>query len=217
MAALDVVGTQITESRTKDAVQRLFDGDGTVYLVSGFFTVNAYDTLRADIRRFLDRDPNNELVVVVGSGADQFSPSIAHDLWKLDSADQVRLYEYPDGFLHAKLYVRIGPAPTVILSSANLTRVAFEQNLELGAIIQGKSLDDPYVRPFVDWLDDLVAVCAPLTRRDLFAPLRLLTTLRNWSNKGRLLPARQAARRATIPMTLLALVVLRLFGIRFGF
>lgn len=216
MAALDVVGTQLTEARTKDAVRRLFDDDGTVYLVSGFFTANAYEALVEDIRRFLDRDDDNELVVVLGSGADQFSPAIVRDLWRLDTANQVRIYKYPHGFLHAKLYVRIGPAPTVVLSSANLTRVAFEQNLEVGAVIRGESLDDPHIEPFVDWLDELVAVCSPLRRRDLLAPFRLVTTLRNWSAKGRLLPARQAAKRATVPVALLAFAALRLFGVRFG-
>lgn len=213
MAAIDIVGTHITEARTKDAVRQLFDGDGTIYLVSGFFTANAYRTLRDDIRRFLERDRHNELVVVLGSGADQFSPSIVRDLWRLDTDDQVHIYTYADGFLHAKLYVRVGPSPTVVLSSANLTRVAFEQNLELGAVIHGDSLDDPHIRPFVQWLDDLVAVCVPIDRRFLLAPYRVMTTLRNWTNKGRLLPAGQAVRRATLPVTLLILVVLRVAGV----
>lgn len=191
--ALELVGTSLADRGAENAVRELFAENGTVYLITGFFTANAYRSLRSDVLAFLDRSAENELVLVVGSGADQFSASIARDLWRLDAPGTVRIYRYPHGFLHAKLYVRAGPSPAVVIGSANLTRVAFEQNLEVGAVIRGGSVDDPAVQPFLQWVEGVVAVCQPLRRRDLSTPVRLLTTVKNWSNKGRLLPVKQAA------------------------
>lgn len=205
--ALALVGTTLADHRTEDAVRHLFEDDGTIYLVTGFFTANAYRSLRGDIRSFLDRSAGNELVVVIGSGADQFSTGIARDLWQLETAGRVRIYRYPRGFLHAKLYVRTGPSPVVIIGSANLTRVAFEQNLEVGAVLRGTDPDDALVRPFIDWVEEVVAICRPLRRRDLALPVRLMTTVRNWSKKGRLLPFGRAARRGILPFAVLVTVV----------
>lgn len=212
--ALELVGTTIAERRTEEAVRHLFERDGTVYLITGFFTANAYRSLRADILSFLHRSADNDLVVVVGAGADQFSAAIARDLWKLETPGRVRLYRYPRGFLHAKLYVRAGPSPVAIIGSANLTRVAFEQNLEVGAVVHGQSPTDPTFEPFLEWIEEVVEVCEPLRERDLSPTVRLFTTFRNWSKKGQLLPVRRAARRAVLPVVgLLTVVVWRTFGL----
>lgn len=209
----EIVGTHVTGRGPSNAVRQLFEEDGTVYLVTGFFTATAYYELRDDVVSFLDRSPDNELVLVVGTGADQFSPIVARDLWSIDDHGQVRIYRYPHGFLHAKLYARTGPPPTAIVGSANLTRVAFEQNLEMSAVVRGDSSDDPRIRPYLDWIEDLLAVCEPLRRRDLFAPLRYATTLRNWANKGRLISRRHAAFVSLRSVVFFAVVAWLLFGL----
>lgn len=177
-----------------DALGELFDGNGTICLVVGYFTYNGYRSLRGDIERFLDRSPDNELVVVVGTASDQFSPRIARDLWDMDTDGQVELYRYPLG-LHAKLYLRDGPDPRMILTSANLTQVAFRYNVELGVEIATHDRDHPYIEPFRRWAEELVASAKPLRRRDLFAPIQMKNTVVNWTNKGRLLPRQYVAKR----------------------
>ncbi|AUX08692.1 hypothetical protein AArcSl_1055 [Halalkaliarchaeum desulfuricum] len=79
--------------------------------MTGFFTAPASHELREEIREFLDRSPDNDIVIVVGNGADQFSATIARDLWDLDVKGSLRLCKYPHGFLHAKLYTRHGSSP----------------------------------------------------------------------------------------------------------
>ncbi|AFZ73607.1 phospholipase D family protein [Natronobacterium gregoryi] len=190
MADIELVNNRWGDRTVDEQLRTLFEGDGTIYLVTGFFTYNAYHTLRPDIEAFLSRSTENELVIVVGPTADQFSATIARDLWQLDSGEQVHLYKYPDGFLHAKLYVRTGEHPAVVVGSANLTQVAFEQNLELSAYVEGDGPDDARIEPFADWIDDLLEVCKPVRRRDLFKPVMLSKTLVNWTKKGKLLPSR---------------------------
>lgn len=190
MADIELVNNRWGDRTVEAQVRRLFEADGTIYLVTGFFTYNAYRALRPDIEAFLSRSPENELVIVVGPTADQFSATIARDLRRLDDGDQVRLYKYPDGFLHAKLYVRTGENPAVIVGSANLTQVAFEQNLELSAYVEGDGPDDDRIEPFVAWIEDLLDVCEPVRRRDLLKPVMIARTLVNWANKGKLLPTR---------------------------
>ncbi|EMA36347.1 phospholipase D family protein [Halobiforma nitratireducens] len=212
MADVELVNNRWGDRTVDEQLRTLFEEDGTIYLVTGFFTYNAYHTLRPDIEAFLSRSSENELVIVVGPAADQFSATIARDLWRLDSGDQVHLHKYPDGFLHAKLYVRTGEKPAVIIGSANLTQVAFEQNLELSAYVEGTGPGDERIAPFVDWIDDLLEVCEPITRRDLFKPVMLARTVTNWAKKGKLLPSRAVFGHRASYVVLVILLGLFLFS-----
>lgn len=208
---LRLLGTNDGDRRVEEALSDLFAGDGTVYVVSGYFTYHGYLAIREDVVAFLERSPENELVVVVGPASDQFSPRIARDLWSLDDADRVRIFKRPRG-LHAKLYVRDGPDPRCIVGSANITQVAFRYNIELGVEMTREDTDDPDVAQFLAWVEDLVADGEPLRRRDLLAPVQIGSSLLNWSNKARLLPARHVALKVT-PMLLLVGLLAVLFGI----
>lgn len=193
-STVELLETDGDERTFKDALASLFDGDGTVYIVSGYFTYQGYLAIREDIVTFLERDRENELLLVVGPASDQFSARIAHDLWELDDHDQVRLYKHSRG-LHAKLYLRDGPDPAYILGSANITQVAFEYNLELSLMLTRETADHPDIAPFLSWTQDLVAGSPPLRRRDIVGPVQFGSSLVNWSNKARLLPVRNVALR----------------------
>lgn len=194
-----------TERGVREALSDLFAGDGTIYLVVGFFTYNGYRTIRDDIQSFLERSKSNQLKLIVGPAIDQFSPRIASDLWKLNENEQVDICSFRHG-LHAKLYFRDGPNPHVILSSANLTQVGFRYNLELGIEIRAETRTHPHIQPFIDWVDDIAERSETLRRRDLFAGMQLWNSLVNWSNKARLLPPRHIAKRVG-PIVLLLIVV----------
>lgn len=208
-STVGLLGTHGSERRVQDALADLFAGDGRVYLISGYFTYHGYLAIRDDIVSFLERSRDNELVVVVGPASDQFSARIAHDLWALDEHDQVRLYKRPRG-LHAKLYVRDGPDPRCIVGSANITQVAFEYNVELGVEMTRSSSDHPDLKPFLEWADRLVAGSDPLRRRDILGPVQIGSSVVNWSNKARLLPARNVALRVT-PVLLLIVLLAAVF------
>lgn len=201
---------QLLQSGTRgrhvaDALEELFAGDGTIYLVVGFFTHNGYQAIRDDILGFLRRDPENALKLVVGPATDQFSARIARDLWTIDTDDQVAIYKYPRG-LHAKLYLRDGEHPHVIMGSANLTQVGFKYNVELGIEITGSDPDHPHIAPFIEWVEAFVGTAQPMSGRDLLLPVQLWNSIANWTNKGRLLPRRHVAKRL-VPMAVLILVV----------
>lgn len=191
-----LLDTHSSEIRFQEALSDLFAEDGTIYVVSGYFTGQGYRTIRDDIVAFLERSRENELIAVVSPAADQFSPTIAHDLWSLDEHDQVRLYKQPRG-LHAKLYLRDGPNPTCILGSANITQVAFKYNIEINVQITRESVDHPDMKPFLEWFLGLVESSDPLRRRDLLAPVQVGGSIVNWSNKARHLPKRHVALRVT--------------------
>ncbi len=195
------------ERRCREALSRLFAGNGTIYLVVGFFTYNGYRAFREELIAFLEREPDNELYIVVGPGSDQFSPRIARDLWSLDVVDRIHLYTYRRG-LHAKLYLRDGPEPMVIHTSANLTQVGFHYNVELGIELWGVDTDHPQIQPFIAWVDDLIERSQPLRKRDLLWVLQLWNSLINWTNKARLLPRRHIAKRVTPLLLLLVIVAL---------
>ncbi|GAB3025133.1 phospholipase D family protein [Natronobiforma cellulositropha] len=206
---VDLLGTNDGERRVLDSLADLFAGDGTIYLVSGYFTYQGYRSIRDDVVSFLERSPENQLRVVVGPASDQFSSRIAYDLWALDAGDQVRIYKQPRG-LHAKLYLRDGPEPLCIIGSANITQVAFEYNVELGLEMRRETVDHPDLKPFLEWAEHLVETSAPLRRRDVFAPVQVGSSFVNWSNKARLLPMRNVALRV-MPVLFLVLVFSGLF------
>lgn len=207
--SLGLLDTDESDRRFKHALADMFTGDGTIYLVSGYFTYHGYLAIRENIVSFLERSRENELIIVVGPGSDQFSGRIAYDLWKLDDNDQVKLYKQPRG-LHAKLYLRDGPNPECILGSGNITQVAFEYNIELNFRMQRESSEHPDIKQFIEWADDLVTSSQPLRRRDIFGPVQVGNSFVNWSNKARLLPARNVALRV-LPMLLLFLSLAILF------
>lgn len=208
---VELLGTDDSGRRFQEALSELFDGDGTVYLVSGYFTYLGYLAIRDDVVSFLERSRENELVAVVGPASDQFSARIAHDLWKLDDHGQVRLYKQPRG-LHAKLYLRDGPEPQCIIGSGNITQVAFEYNIELNVDLTRASSDHPDLVQFLEWLDELVADSEPLRRRDVFGPVQVGSSFVNWSNKARLLPMRNVALRV-LPILLLVVFLAGLFRV----
>jgi hypothetical protein len=210
-----MLDTKTTGVRFREALSELFSEDGTVYIVSGYFTYQGYHAIRDDIVSFLKRSPENELVAVVSPAADQFSPRIAHDLWSLGYDDRVRLYKQPKG-LHAKLYIRDGPKPTCILGSANITQVAFEYNTEINVEITRDSIDHPDIRMFHDWMLNLVENSEPLRRRDILAPFQVVGSVLNWSNKARYLPKRNLALRA-LPVLLILLFVSAFFSLLLSF
>ncbi|SDJ54306.1 phospholipase D-like domain-containing protein [Natronorubrum texcoconense] len=201
---MELISNQCGDTTVVDGITRLFDEDGTIYLVTGYFTNSAYRLIRPDIERFLSRSPENELVVVVSPTADQFTPSIARDLQQLD--DRIQLYKYPHGCLHAKLYVRTGDHPTAMVGSINLTRVAFEQNIELSVLVESDD-GDADIEPFVEWTDELLSICEPFRKRDLFRPVMLLNTISVWTNKARLLSGRTVVHQPSV------YVVLALLGL----
>ncbi|OVE83237.1 phospholipase D family protein [Natronolimnobius baerhuensis] len=207
--SIGLLGTNDDDRRVQAALSDLFSGDGTIYIVSGYFTYQGYRSIRDDIVSFLERARDNELILVVGPASDQFSARIAYDLWALDEHDQIKLYKQSRG-LHAKLYIRDGPRPNCIIGSANITQVAFEYNVELGLEMTRERTDHPDLRPFFDWVETLVDDSVPLRRRDLFGPVQVGSSFVNWSNKARLLPVRNVALRV-VPVLLLVVMLAVLF------
>lgn len=197
-----------TSESSREALGRLFSGNGTIYLVVGFFTYNAYRDIEPEIVDFLDRNPENELHIVVGPGTDQFSPRIGRDLWSLDAADRVHLYARRHG-LHPKLYLRDGPEPMAIHTSANITKVGFEYNVELGIELRAADREEPALEPFLEWMDELIEDSHALRRRDLLWPVQVLNALVNWTGKVRVLPARHIIRTA-IPVAIVLGLAVRL-------
>ncbi|WP_137290423.1 phospholipase D family protein [Natronorubrum halophilum] len=210
-STVGLLGTNGSDRRVQEALTDLFAGDGTVYLVSGYFTYQGYLAIRTDIVSFLERSRENELIVVVGPASDQFSARIARDLWALDDFDQVELYNQSRG-LHAKLYIRDGPDPRCIIGSANITQVAFEYNIELGLEMMRESTAHPDLQPFLEWADEIVAASKPLRRRDIFGPVQVCSSVINWTNKARLLSMRNVALRVA-PVLLLLVLLAGLFRI----
>lgn len=191
MQSFQLLNDQVWPTGVEQEIQKLFSENGTVYLVSGFFTYNAFDRLRPDIASFLRRSPENELVIMASMSADQFSPQIVRELSKLDDGDQVEIWRYRDGFMHAKLYFRDGSTPAVVLGSANLTKVAMAQNFELCVSFEP---NEPQLDELQTFVDALLERCQLVRQRDLFTPLMIYRTIANWSNKGRMITPRTMIR-----------------------
>ncbi|WP_254861938.1 phospholipase D-like domain-containing protein [Halovivax gelatinilyticus] len=208
MANTEIVDNRWGEKQAEDQIRELFSEDGTIYLVTGYFTASGYRVLRPDIETFLARSPENRLIVIVSPTADQFAPEIVRDLERLDTADQVELYKYPDGCLHAKLYLRTGENPAAIIGSANLTKVGFTQNVELSVRFDDDALTDEAFESYLEWVEQLRAACTPIRRRDVLRPLLVLNSASIWLNKARLLPRRTLIHQ---PVVYVLLVIMMLF------
>ena len=190
MAEQALFDNRLSGRLVADAVTRLFEADGTVYLTTGYFTWSGYLTLRDALLSFLARSPENEVYVVVATGADQFSRLVAHALWELDADDRVQLLTYRDGFIHPKLYLRDGPAPALVTGSANLTWDGLGKNLELVWYYAPDDRADPIFQTYCAWVEAFVDECDPVTAADLTRAARLRRTADTWLSKGRLnLPA----------------------------
>lgn len=205
-----ILDTDSSDIRFQESLSKLFSEDGTVYVVSGYFTYQGYLEIRDDIVSFLERSPENEFVAVVSPSSDQFSPRIAYDLWNLGHDGQVHLYKQSRG-LHAKLYIRDGDEPMCILGSANITQIAFKYNTEVNVEITRDNIDHPDLKQFHEWMLELVEDSDPLRRRDLLPPFQVGGSVANWSNKARHLPNRNVALRA-VPVLLLLIFFSGIFS-----
>ena len=207
MTSIDIADNRLGDRQADDQIRSLFDENGTIYLVTGYFTESGYRELRPDIVDFLERSRENRLVIVVSPSADQFSPSIVSDIDRLDTEAQVSLLRYPDGCLHAKLYLRTGEKPAAIVGSANLTRVGFGQNLELSVKFEGNALGAEELDAYVEWVERLIGASRPISRWDVLRIRMIATSLGIWFNKARLLPRRALLRQPAVYI-LLSMMVL---------
>lgn len=186
MADHELYDNRLTGKRVVAGVRRLFDGDGTVYLATGYLTWSGYVALLEPMQAFLDRSPDNRVVFVVATGADQFSRMVAQDVWELEDADRVDLLTYTDGFVHPKLYLRDGDEPAFVMGSANLTWDGLGKNLELAWYYAPDDREDPIFQSHLDWMERFVAASRPVTPADLTRRVRLGRMARTWLNKGRI-------------------------------
>ena len=186
MVEQELFDNRITGKLVAEAVNRLFDEDGTIYLATGYLTWSGWLAIRDRLEAFLARDPENRVFVVVSTGADQFSRMVAHALWELEAADRCRLLTYRDGFIHPKLYIRDGADPALVMGSANLTWDGLGKNLELSWYYRPDEPSDPVFRTHLDWMVRFVDECEPVTPADLARTVRLRRTIDTWLSKGRI-------------------------------
>jgi len=182
----ELFDNRLTGKLVAEAVRRLFDEDGTIYLATGYLTWSGWLTIKEPLCDFLDRSADNRVVFVVSTGADQFSRMVAEAIWGLDAGDQVQLLTYRDGFIHPKLYLRDGERPAFVMGSANLTWDGLGKNLELAWYYAPDGRDDPIFLSHLDWMVRFVDASAPVTPGDLTWWVRLGKTKNTWKNKGRI-------------------------------
>ena len=186
MAEQELFDNRITGRLVVEAVLRLFDEDGTIYLATGYLTWSGYIAIRERLVEFLARDPENRAYVVVSTGADQFSRMVAHAIWELEAADRCHLLTYRDGFIHPKLYLRDGEDPALVMGSANLTWDGLGKNLELAWYYRPDSPEDPIFQTHLEWMTRFVDECELVTPADLAISARLKRTANTWLSKGRI-------------------------------
>lgn len=186
MGEQELFDNRFTGNLVAEAVLRLFEEDGTIYLTTGYFTWSGYLTIRDPLLEFLFRSPDNRVHVVVSTGADQFSRLVANALWDLHVGDRLHLLTYRNGFIHPKLYLRDGERPALVTGSANLTWDGLGKNLELAWFYAPDDRDDPVFRTHLAWVEEFVAACDPVTPDDLRLRTRLERTTRTWLSKGRI-------------------------------
>lgn len=186
MVEQELFDNRLTGKLVVEAVRRLFEADGTVYLATGYLTWSGYLAIRDPLLEFLARSPDNRVYVVVSTGADQFSRTVAHALRDVDVDDRIRLLTYRDGFIHPKLYLRDGDDPALVMGSANLTWDGLGRNLELAWYYAPDGRDDEIFRTHLAWMVAFVAACEPITSADLARGTRLRRTTETWLSKGRI-------------------------------
>jgi SNF2 family DNA or RNA helicase len=163
----DLIDNSFTERDVADAVEDLFSQDGHIYLVAGYFNKSGYFQMKSSIKEFLGRDEENKVTVVVGTNPDQFSATIAYDLWDLDERGQVDLLKYEQKFVHTKHYVRDNSSPSVILGSANFTREGLQEHLELVSCYETDNKEDSIYQQHINWFENIVEQCEEVTEDDL--------------------------------------------------
>ena len=181
-----VYDNRFTGKLVAEALLRLFEADGTIYLATGYLTWSGYLTMRDSLEEFLLRSPENRVVIVVSTGADQFSRLVANAVRESDFDDRVQLLTYRDGFIHPKLYLRDGDDPAFVMGSANITWDGLGKNLELAWYYAPDSPDDPIFQTHLLWMVRFVSECEPITSADLSRRVRLGRTIDTWSSKGRI-------------------------------
>ncbi|WP_158057589.1 phospholipase D family protein [Halorussus halophilus] len=186
MVEQEVFDNRLTGKLVAEAVLRLFESDGTVYLATGYLTWSGYLTIADSLREFLARNPDNRVVIVVSTGADQFSRLVANAIWDLDVDDRCQLLTYRDGFIHPKLYIRDGEDPALVMGSANLTWDGLGKNLELAWYYRADDTDDEIFQSHLDWMHSFVGECDTVTPDDLRRSVRLRKTADTWLSKGRI-------------------------------
>lgn len=207
---MNVVSNQWKNASITDTLTRLFDEDGTVYLITGYFTSGAFETIRPAVEDFLSRSRENELVVIVSPTADQFNPAIGRELLQFRETDRVRLYKYPHSCLHAKLFLRTGEHPLAIVGSVNLTRAALEQNVELCVVVEDTSSTDDVIPQLTEWTDQLIVESEPISRSDLWRPKMIFNSIVVWRQKAQLLPRKPILHQPVVYL-LLVLIVFYVF------
>ncbi|MGM0591454.1 MAG: phospholipase D family protein [Halobacteriota archaeon] len=190
MAEQEVFDNRLTGKLVAEAVIKLFEADGTIYLTTGYLTWSGFLAIEAHLKAFLARSTDNRVYIVVSSAADQFSRTAAHAIWDFEFDGRCQLLTYRDGFIHPKLYLRDGEDPALVMGSANLTWDGLGKNLELVWYYRPDSPDDDIFRSHLDWVTHFVSECEPVTTADLTHRVRLTRTWNNWLSKGRInLPA----------------------------
>jgi len=163
----NLIDNVFTELKVKDAVQDIFTEDGIVYLIAGYFSFSGYKTMKSSIKDFLDRNYNNKIIIIIGTEPNQFSATIAYDLWEMSNGENVTLLKFENHFLHTKHYVRESAKPIIIIGSANFTHGGLRENLELVSYYKANSLENSIAVQHINWFKLLISKCDAVTDSDL--------------------------------------------------
>lgn len=162
-----LIDNVFTELKVKDAVQDIFAEDGIVYLIAGYFSFSGYNTMKSSIKDFLTRNNKNKIIIIIGTEPNQFSATIAYDLWEMSNGENVNLLKYENHFLHTKHYVRESAKPVIIIGSANFTHEGLKENLELVSYYKANSLEDSIAIQHINWFKMLISKCEVVSDSDL--------------------------------------------------
>lgn len=163
----NLIDNVFTELKVMDAVQDIFAEDGIVYLIAGYFSFSGYNTMKSSINDFLSRNNANKIIIIIGTEPNQFSATIAYDLWEMSNGENVNLMKYENHFLHTKHYVRESAKPVIIIGSANFTYEGLRENLELVSYYKANSLEDSIAIQHINWFKLLISKCKMVTVSDL--------------------------------------------------
>jgi len=159
-----------TKRSVEEALSDFFSKDGSAFMVSGYFYLSGYRKLRDDIEDFLKRNSENKLTVIIGTEPDQFSATIAYDLWELEKktgTGRIALKKYEGSFLHTKHYLLVGNKPQIILGSANISGDGLARNLELVMHYVSEDENDPVAAMHQSWFRMLENASTDVTEQDL--------------------------------------------------
>ncbi|MGC9779564.1 MAG: DEAD/DEAH box helicase family protein [Candidatus Heimdallarchaeota archaeon] len=162
-----LIDNVFTELSVKDAIHNIFNENGTVYLIAGYFSFSGYNIMKSSIKDFLHRNMDNKIIIIIGTEPNQFSATIAYDLWELSDGENVSLLKFENHFLHTKHYVRENDQPIIIIGSANFTHEGLKENLELVSYYKANSLEDPIAIQHINWFKQLISRCEAVTDEDL--------------------------------------------------